>query len=247
MSKKKRYYKVDENVWIIEKKTHGKVLEIDLDNLNMTVEYICKDGNVTQFTGKMWDFDKLKYGKKIEVEKEINDKEKSKPLLFAKVNKNAIIPSKVREDDAGYDVWACLEPKIVDGSKVWEIFLPRFKPTLIPTGIATYVDKDFYLNFSNERGSTGKYGMLVLSGIVDSSYRGEVFINITPIYKDVLITSEVSDVEETDDLIMYPYSRAICQLIGYRIGGLTPAEITYDELKSIPSSRGSNNLGSSGN
>lgn len=243
-NKKKRYYKEGQIVWSIELKKPVKVKSVNKDALTITVTEE-KNGEIFEHTFPLWRVDVLKYKAKEKLKKE--NKKREKQLLFAKVKENARIPKKAADTEAGYDVWACLEPtKDENGKDVYELFLPRFKPTLVPTGIATCVGKTFYLNFANERGSTGKLGMLVLSGIVDSSYRGEVFVNITPIYKDVLITSEVDEVEENDDLILYPYSKAICQLIDYRTANLEPVEITYEELKAIPSNRGTGALGSSG-
>jgi dUTPase len=240
--KQKRFYKVNEIIWIVGEKKEGKIKSINREKLKVTVEV---DGKELELD--LWSIDKLKYKAKEEFVKAKKSNKKQDDLFFAKVRTHARIPKKAGEEEAGYDVWSCLEPREIEGKDVFELYLPRFKPTLIPTGIATCVNKKFYLNFSNERGSTGKYGMLVLSGIIDSTYRGEVFVNITPLYKDVLITSEVSDVEETDNLIMYPYSKAICQMIDYRIGESKPSVITYEELKSIPSSRGDGKLGSSCN
>lgn len=246
-NKTKRYYKVNEIVWVVGRKKEGRVKFIDKDAKKVTVTI--KEGKVIEeVTVDLWEIDKLKYSALENLSTKASKQfSKQDDLFFAKVKNGAKIPKKAGDGEAGYDVWSCLESKIIEGKEIFEMFLPRFKPNLIPTGIATCVDKKFYLNFSNERGSTGKYGMLVLSGIIDSTYRGEVFVNITPLYKDVLITSEVLEIEETDDLILYPYSKAICQMIDYRVGESKPSVITYEELKAIPSSRGDKKLGSSGN
>ena len=241
MTKKgKRFYKLNETVWIIDEKTHGVVNHINLDDLTMTVEYVdTKTKETKQVTDKLWKFDKLKYARKRELEKE------KRFLNFAKVKDNARIPKRGRYGDAGYDMWACLEPVEKDGKETHELLLKKMQSNLVPTGIATSVNSKYYLNVSNERGSTGKLGMLLLSGIVDSNYRGEIFVNIVPLFKDVLITSEVSEVVEEDNLIKYPYSKAICQLIPYKLANISPREITYAELQNIPSERGDNALGSS--
>lgn len=242
--KTKRYYKENEIVWSIELKRDVEVKSIDTKELKMTTTYR-ENGEVKTYTGNMWDFDKLKYAKREEIFGEEDDTKDK--LFFAKVSDKARIPLKAGKSEAGYDVWANLEPVIDgEGNELFELYLPKLTPTLIPTGIATSISEGFYLNFSNERGSTGKLGMLVLSGIIDSSYRGEVFVNITPLYKSVLITSTVDEVEERDTIILYPYSKAICQLIDYRIGESEPEEITYEELREIPSDRGMGALGSSG-
>lgn len=242
--RQRRYYRKDEVVWVISEKKEGTIKSIDKENLKVAVEV---DGK--ELVLDLWGIDKLKYKAK---EKLLSSKKETKAtnndLFFSKVKENARIPEKAGEDEAGYDVWACIEPHSVkDGKDLYEILLPKLQPTLIPTGIATCVPSGSYLNFANERGSTGKYGMLVLSGIIDSTYRGEVFVNITPLYKDVLITSEVDEIVEHEKVIFYPYSKAICQMIDYNTSGLKPSVIAYDDLKAIPSTRGTGKLGSSGN
>jgi dUTP pyrophosphatase len=98
---------------------------------------------------------------------------------WSKVKQTAIIPSKRRED-AGYDIYACFDED--------ELLLKKLQPNPISTGIASAISPEYYWNVKHERGSTGKYAMLLLSGCIDSGYRGEWFINICPLYKDILIS-----------------------------------------------------------
>ena len=90
-------------------------------------------------------------------------------IYFSKVRDNAIIPTK-RDEDAGYDVYACF-----DGDY---IVIDIRDTVLIPTGIASALPKDKYIHIE-ERGSTGSIGMKKSAGIIDSGYRGEWFIAIT--------------------------------------------------------------------
>ena len=46
--------------------------------------------------------------------------------------------------------------------------------------------------------------------------------------------------------IVYPYTKAIAQLVVHEVPKMNVKEISYDELKEIPSKRGSGSLGSSG-
>ena len=46
--------------------------------------------------------------------------------------------------------------------------------------------------------------------------------------------------------IIYPYSKAIAQLIVHEVPKMNVKEISYEELKAIPSKRGTGALGSSG-
>lgn len=244
--KQKRFYKKDEVVWIVELKTDGKVISIDKENLTMTVTYN-DNGEVKEYTSKMWSFDKLKYAKKEQlVKSKIKARNNHIPTVyFAKVREDAIIPSK-RDEDAGYDIYSCVEAKEVEGKMVHEIFLPAFKTTLVPTGIAMALPNTHYFNAKHERGSTGKYSISVLAGVVDSGYRGEVFIALTPLHKDVLITSEATETEVGEHVILYPYSKAIAQGTIDLVPQVNIVEIPFAQLSKIESERGTTKLGQSG-
>lgn len=164
---------------------------------------------------------------------------------WAKTNPDAVIPSK-RKEDAGYDIYACFDQD--------ELILKRLQPNLVPTGLASAISPEYYWNIKHERGSTGKYAMLLLSGCIDSGYRGEWFVNVCPLYKDVLISKTydfpVKDGKkkpvELDDKIMYPYELGIAQAVKLPVPTDLDKEVTYDELKTIESDRGTGALGSSG-
>jgi dUTP pyrophosphatase len=247
-NKTKRFYKVGEMVWVIGEKKEGKVKTINRENHEVTVTV--KEGkDIKETTLKLWEIDKLKYSAK---EKLLSKKNKTKAkdnhlptVFFAKVKPDAIIPSK-RNEDAGYDIYACVEATDVDGKQIHEIYCPALKTTLVPTGIAMALPKTHYFNCKHERGSTGKISMSVLSGVVDSGYRGEVFIAITPLHKDVLITSEVSETEVGENVILYPYSKAICQATIELVPQVHIEEISFEDLQKIKSERGATKLGQSG-
>lgn len=172
-------------------------------------------------------------------------------LFWAKVKPNAIIPTKT-DDNAGYDIYA------YDNNEGYLIEPNSTK--LIPTGIAVAVSNDYYLQVQ-ERGSTGSKGIKYGAGVIDSNYRGEIFIVITNTnpYK-LLITSVVDEVQYTTEKtlgrmglvvdhitsLMYPMSKAIAQLVVHNVPKMEPKEISYEELKMIRSDRGIGALGSSG-
>lgn len=232
--KQKRYYKTGEKIWLKKIKKAGYIKKLDINQEDKTykaeIEYIIykKDipFKVTE-TFNLWDIDKFK-------------KESPKDTVyFSKLSSNAIVPSK-REEDAGYDFYACLDDDIT------EIVLDVGKPTLVPTGIATALPKTFYLNLKHERGSTGKLGMNVLSGVVDSGYRGEIFINICSLYKTIVISKEVDTVIEKGGVVYYPSKKAISQGTIDLVPRIFLQEIPYTELKNIKSERGTSKLGASG-
>lgn len=239
-NKTKRFYKVGEVVWAINEKKEGEVKSIDKDTKDVIVSVDNKDVTV-----KLWEIDKLKYKAKDKLVKQKRRVNKTPTVFFAKVREDAIIPSK-RDEDAGYDIYSNIEPEVLEGKEVREILLPALKTTLVPTGIAMALPKTYYFNAKHERGSTGKVSLSVLAGVVDSGYRGEVFIALTPLHKDVLITSETDAVEEFEDIILYPYSKAICQGTIDLVPQVQIKEIPFEELKDIKSERGDTKLGQSG-
>lgn len=203
---------------------------------------------------------------------------KDNDLVFAKVKPDAIIPTK-KTENAGYDIYACFEEDFV--------VIPPCSTKLIPTGIASAVSDKYYLQV-HERGSTGSKGMKYGAGVVDSSYRGEIFICINNINNYEIVISKLSEEElikkhakritfdmlnhhdewleihygENDErsifvseendnkleegVILYPYSKAIAQLVVHEVPVMNQYEITYEELLQITSERGIGALGSSG-
>ena len=163
-------------------------------------------------------------------------------LVFAKVKSNAIIPSK-KDENAGYDIYACFDEDY--------IIIPSHTTKLISTGIASAMTNKYYLNVA-ERGSTGSKGIKYSAGIIDSSYRGEIFITLTNSNNVPVVISKLNEEDKRvtlmNDLgcIIHPYSKAIAQLIVHEVPKMNVKEITYKELKMIPSERGTGALGSSG-
>ena len=171
-------------------------------------------------------------------------------IKFAKIRPDAIIPSK-RDEDMGYDIYACFDEDY--------ILINPHETKLIPTGIASACDPGYgFLLF--ERGSTGSKGIARRCGVIDSGYRDEWFVGLTNTTNKKLLISKLS-IEETynryygsdyepwikDELMLvYPYSKAIVQAIVTPVLKTREQELTYEDLKAIPSERGLGSLGSSG-
>ncbi len=164
-------------------------------------------------------------------------------VKFAKVRPDAIIPTK-RNEDAGFDIYPCFEEDY--------IIIQPHATVMIPTGIAAACDSDYYLSI-RERGSTGMLGLSIRSGVVDSGYRGEIFVVVTNISSKKLVIQKKNKEKGTfdywsDDNVAnkYPYEKAIAQLIVTPVPMVDVEEYTYEELQAIPSERGNGSLGSSG-
>lgn len=233
--------------------------------------------------------------------------EKELEIIFAKVKENAIIPSK-EEENAGFDIYACW-----DGVEKKDKIIKPHTTKLIPTGIACALPINYYFQVE-ERGSTGSKGIKKSAGVVDSGYRGEIFVAISNINDKYLIfgdkdtylqealnelkkwqSVDINNLTEQDKIdvekilrdqypdtydtltdkeketviknvyqeikssnndealinnitnaIFYPETKAIAQLVLHKVDNLPVKEISYEELKQIPSKRGNGILGSSG-
>src|SRR5690606_33646017 len=111
--KKKRFYKKGQIVWAVELKKEVEVKSVNKDDLTITV-LENTDSGVIEHTFPLWSVDILKYKAK---EKLIESKKKSNrfpTVYFAKVKPHAIIPSK-RDEDAGYDIYACVDGVEING------------------------------------------------------------------------------------------------------------------------------------
>lgn len=85
------------------------------------------------------------------------------PVKFVKLNNLAIVPSRQKTGDAGYDLYATENVRIKPMSRA-----------LVSTGLSIEVPQGYYARIAPRSGLAVKNGIDVLAGVVDSSYRGEV-------------------------------------------------------------------------
>lgn len=170
---------------------------------------------------------------------------KGNELYFAKIRETAIIPTK-KQEDAGYDLYANFEEE--------NFVIEPQKTRAVPTGIATAFSSRFYVQVE-ERSSMAKNGIKKSGGVIDSGYRGEYFIMLYNTNDKLFVISKNIDAlpEEFSvsgktyskkDVLLYPYTKAICQLIVHEVPVMEEKEISYDELLTISSERGAGGFGS---
>lgn len=177
----------------------------------------------------------------------MDTKVSEKDLYFAKIRESAIIPSK-KQEDAGYDFYACFEG---------DYFVIEAGETKgVPTGIATAFSNKYYAQVE-ERSSMAKLGIKKSGGVIDSGYRGEYFImtyntNNKPFVISKIEIENVPDsfevqgkVYKKEDVILYPSTKAICQVVMHIVPELESKELSYEELLQISSERGTGGFGSS--
>jgi dUTP pyrophosphatase len=160
-----------------------------------------------------------------------------KVIYWAKVNPKAIIPTK-RLEDGCYDIRVCTDKK--------EIIICPHEIVTIPTGIASAFSHKYRLDFQRERGSTGSIGLVPRCAQVDSGYRGEIFLKMQNTTNKKIVITNITEKIESDDVTLYPMSKAICQAALEFVPEVEEKEITYENLLKIPSERGIGRLGSSG-
>jgi len=90
-------------------------------------------------------------------------------VKFNKTEKDAIIPTQVA-GSAGLDFYACIDEEYM--------VLPSHETKMVPTGIRTILP-DGYFMLLEERGSTGSKGIKRSAGVIDNSFRGEIFVALT--------------------------------------------------------------------
>ena len=130
-----------------------------------------------------------------------------------KTDKDAVIPSKAFEEDAGYDL--TIIKKIKDFNS---------KTTLYDTGIKIEVDEGYYTEIV-PRSSISKFGYILANniGIIDNHYRGNLMIALTKIADDA-------------PEIEFPFK--CCQLIVRKQIFSNLYEITDDDLSSTARNEG---------
>ncbi|WP_186786221.1 dUTP diphosphatase [Paenibacillus agilis] len=235
----KRYYKVDETVWVKSESTLGVIKEMNIkpdENIyEAIVEIKTEEQGTSRLKVNLWEIDKNKKSQ-FKGKPKVAATAKKPTILFAKVTEDAIIPSKA-EENAGYDIYANFEQEFLT-------FAPH-ETKLVPTGIASSVTKDYAL-IGKERGLTGSKGMALRAGVVDSGYRGEIFIGLTNENDKTLVIAKNPDLFDAEKNIIYPYTKAIAQLLLVPVIDAKVKEIALEALRAIPSVRGQGKIGSSG-
>ncbi len=169
---------------------------------------------------------------------------KGNKVFFAKLNPKGIIPSK-KDENAGYDIYACFDDDY--------ILLNEFETKPISTGIAWACSEDYYMQIY-ERSSTGIKGIKYSAGVIDSGYRGEFKIAIFngtgkklifTYLEDEKLFTKYPEFKNDKKYLIYNCKKAIAQGVIHKVNKMEISEISYEELKQIPSTRKDNWNGSS--
>jgi dUTP pyrophosphatase len=91
-----------------------------------------------------------------------------KIIKFILLNKNAKLPSYAHDGDAAFDIYS-----------VENVTLKKRKVYLVKTGVVSEIPEGYFVSFRGKSGLAAKFGIDVLGGVIDSSYRGEWVVILT--------------------------------------------------------------------
>ncbi len=137
-------------------------------------------------------------------------------LKFKKLDSKATLPTRGSSSAAGLDIYCVEEITIGPGERY-----------LAKTGLAVAIPERHYGRLAPRSGLAMKQGLDVLSGVIDSDYRGEIGCLLY---------------NTSDETIYLPANSKICQLIIEKIE--MPTAVWADEL--TDTARGSGGFGSTG-
>ena len=86
-------------------------------------------------------------------------------INIKKLDEKAIIPTRAHINDAGADLYS-----------IEDIIIPPSSRATIKTGISIEIPTGFYGRVAPRSGLAAKYGIDILAGVVDSTYRGEILV-----------------------------------------------------------------------
>jgi len=122
-------------------------------------------------------------------------------VLFKKLNQNAMVPIRAKTNSAGFDFYAPERVEIPPGMSYW-----------IPSGIAMAIPHGYVGNIHARSSHAFKNKIVVLGGVIDSDYRGEVQIGLINHGTETL---EISVGDRICQMLVTPYmgdSRVVVSL-----------------------------------
>lgn len=105
-------------------------------------------------------------------------------MRVLKIREDARLPEKKREDMC-YDLFACF-----DGDY---ITVEHGRVTKVPTGIKIALPEGYHASVRPRSGLAAKYGLDVLAGQIDGSYKGEWLVLLTTHQQDMVVNIKNGD------------------------------------------------------
>lgn len=138
-----------------------------------------------------------------------------KYLQFKKLQEEARLPTRAFPTDAGADLYSLTTGTVESGDGM-----------LFSTGISANIPDGYYIHIHN-RSSMGKKGFVLIGGVIDASYKGELFVFLRNVSKRPLTVNKFD---------------RIAQMIVHKIE--LPESVWVDDIGT--SDRGDGAYGSSG-
>lgn len=116
-------------------------------------------------------------------------------LKITKKKETATLPKKATHGSAGFDLFSCIDEPII---------IAPTQQVLVPTGIAISLKNPCHVGLIFARsGLSIKHGITLSNGVgvIDSDYRGEIFVGLCNIGKDCY---EIKSGERIAQLVIVP-------------------------------------------
>ena len=159
-------------------------------------------------------------------------------IVWHKCKPGAKVPTK-RAEDAGYDLYTVEK----------DIILQPHETRLFSIGLNVAISDGWWL-LVKDRGSTGSKGIHVHCGVVDSGYRGELFVCLNNTNDWPVIFEDPQNPMDKQLIgIRYPVTKGIAQIIPIPAPEVESYEATdsaWENYFAHNSERGEGKLGASG-
>ena len=99
-------------------------------------------------------------------------------LKVFKIRKNAKLPTRAYQTDAGMDLYYCPNGARAQVLEEEGLVISARESVLIPTGIKVNVPYGFMLEVKNKSGIAFKRQLLVGACVIDPGYAGEIYVNL---------------------------------------------------------------------
>ncbi len=159
-------------------------------------------------------------------------------IQIHKLRKDAKLPYKKHEEDAGYDLsWSPKDASEYHGGwfkgnelQEMKIIKPG-ESVLLGTGLRVIFPHGYAMEIKNRSGMAAKKSLLVGACVIDSTYRGEVFVNLHNV--------------SNENQFIQPGER-IAQFVVYKVESCSFEEITEKEYSENETLRSDGGFGSTG-
>ena len=155
-------------------------------------------------------------------------------IFFKKIKNNAVEPTRASSGDAGYDLFSTEFVEILPLQRV-----------LISTGLCIEIPEEAscYGRIAPRSGLSIKYGLDVMAGVVDSSYRGEVKVALVNLSKPMTNNDPLAAMCGNPNSVTIKPGDRIAQIVFEKIVHFE----SWEEVVEISeSSRGEGGFGSTG-